>query len=81
MNQWRNRASSRDQLGHQLAFTKNDDEPKYFTLREVYAAARAMERKDRAGEHWAFIAEKYQDMAKEDKTLAAVHKTMAGQLT
>jgi hypothetical protein len=27
MNQWRNRASSRDQLGHQLAFTKTDDEP------------------------------------------------------
>jgi hypothetical protein len=27
MNQWRNRTSSRDQLGHQLAFTKTDDEP------------------------------------------------------
>jgi hypothetical protein len=25
---------------------------KYFIMREVYAAARAMERKDRAGEHW-----------------------------
>jgi hypothetical protein len=28
-------------------------------MREVYAAARAMERKDRAGEHCAFIAKKY----------------------
>jgi hypothetical protein len=27
MNQWRNRAFSRDQLGHELAFTKIDDEP------------------------------------------------------
>jgi hypothetical protein len=27
INQWRNRASCPDQLGHQLAFTKNDDEP------------------------------------------------------
>ena len=31
INQWRNRASSRDQLGHQLAFTKNDDELMSFT--------------------------------------------------
>jgi hypothetical protein len=31
MNQWRNGASSRDQLGHQLAFTKNDDEPTFLT--------------------------------------------------
>ena len=30
-NQWRNRASSRDQLCHQLALTKNDDEPTSFT--------------------------------------------------
>jgi hypothetical protein len=27
INQWRNRASSHDQPGHQLAFTKNGDEP------------------------------------------------------
>jgi hypothetical protein len=30
MNQRRNRSSSRDQLGYQLAFTKNDDEPEGF---------------------------------------------------
>jgi hypothetical protein len=28
---------------------------KHFVMREVYAAARAIERKDRAGEHCAFI--------------------------
>jgi hypothetical protein len=27
INPWRNRASSHDQPGHQLAFTKSDDEP------------------------------------------------------
>src|SRR5262245_20030606 len=32
MNQWRNRASSHDQLGHQLAFTKNDEDPLGFTI-------------------------------------------------
>jgi hypothetical protein len=40
---------------------------KHFMMREVYAAARAMERKDRAGEHCAFVAKKYQEMAKEDE--------------
>jgi hypothetical protein len=60
------------QAAHQLA-------SRYFVMREVYAAARAMERKDRAGEHWAFIAKKYQEMAKEYETLAAVHKMMAEQ--
>jgi hypothetical protein len=55
---------------------------KYLLMREVYAAARAMERKDRAGEHYVFIAKKYkyQEMAKEYETFAAVHKTMAEQL-
>lgn len=53
---------------------------KHLLMREVYAAARAMERKDRAGEHCAFIAKKYQAMVKEYETLAAVHKTMAEQL-
>jgi hypothetical protein len=52
---------------------------KHFMMREVYAAARAMERKDRAGEHWAFIAKKYQEMAKEYETFAAAHKMMAEQ--
>jgi hypothetical protein len=52
---------------------------KYFLMREVYAAARAMERKDRAGENYAFVARKYQDMAKEYETFAAVHKMMAEQ--
>jgi hypothetical protein len=36
---------------HQLA-------TKYFVMREVLAAARTGERKDRAGEHWAFVAKK-----------------------
>jgi hypothetical protein len=53
---------------------------KHFMMRDVYAAARAMERKDQAGEHCAFVAKKYQEMAKEYETLAAVHKTMAEQL-
>jgi hypothetical protein len=53
---------------------------KYFLMREVYAAARAMERKDRAGGHGAFIAKTYQEMAKVYETLAAVHKAMAAQL-
>ena len=52
---------------------------KYFLMREVYAAARAIERKDRAGENYAFVARKYQDMAKEYETFAAVHKMMAEQ--
>jgi hypothetical protein len=52
---------------------------KYVMMREVYAAARAMERKDRAGENYAFVAKKYQDMAKEYETFAAVHKMMAEQ--
>ena len=53
---------------------------KHFMMRDVYAAARAMERKDQAGEHCAFIAKKYQDMAKEYETLAAIHRMVAEQL-
>jgi hypothetical protein len=53
---------------------------KYLLMRDVYAAARAVERKDRAGEHYVFIAKKYQEMANEYETLAAVHKTMAEPL-
>ena len=53
---------------------------KYFMMREVYAAARAMERKDQAGEHCAFVAKKYQEMAKEYETLAAIHRMVAEQL-
>jgi hypothetical protein len=53
---------------------------KHFLMRQVYAAARAMERKDQAGEHCAFIAKKYQEMAKEYETLAAIHSMVAEQL-
>jgi hypothetical protein len=53
---------------------------KHFMMREVYAAARAMERKDRAGEHFAFIAKKYQEMAKEYEALVAIHRMVAEQL-
>jgi hypothetical protein len=52
---------------------------KHFLMRDVYAA-RAMERKDRAGEHCAFIAKKYQERAKEYETLAAIHRMVAEQL-
>ena len=52
---------------------------RYFVMRDVLAAARATQQKDRAGEHWAFVAKKYQEMAKEDETLAAIHKMMAEQ--
>jgi hypothetical protein len=41
---------------------------KHLMMRQVYAAARAMERKDQAGENCAFIAKKYQEMAKEYET-------------
>jgi hypothetical protein len=61
------------QAAHQLA-------TRYFVMRDVLAAARAVERKDRAGEHWAFIAKKYQEMAKADEILAAIHNMMAEQL-
>jgi hypothetical protein len=47
---------------------------------EAYAAARAVERKDRTGESWAFVAKKDQEMAREYKTLAAVHRMVAEQL-
>jgi hypothetical protein len=53
---------------------------KHFMMRQVYAAARAMERKDQAGEHCAFVAKKYQEMAKEYETLAAIHSMVAEQL-
>jgi len=53
---------------------------KHFMMRQVYAAARAMERKDQAGENCAFIAKKYQEMAKEYETLAAIHRMVAEQL-
>jgi hypothetical protein len=52
---------------------------RYFVMRDVLAAAHAGERKDRAGEHWAFVAKKYQEMAKEYETFAAAHKMMAEQ--
>jgi hypothetical protein len=53
---------------------------KYVMMREVYAAARSMERKDRAGEQYAFIAKKYQKMAQEYDSLAAMHRMVAEQL-
>jgi hypothetical protein len=31
VNQWRNEHSFRDELGHHLGFTKNDEEPISFT--------------------------------------------------
>jgi hypothetical protein len=49
-------------------------------MRAVYAAARAMERKGQAGEHCAFVAKKYQEMAKEYEALAAIHSMVAEQL-
>jgi hypothetical protein len=53
---------------------------KHFMMRQVYAAARAMERKDQAGEHCAFVAKKYQEMAKEYESLAVIHNMVAAQL-
>jgi hypothetical protein len=52
---------------------------RYFVMRDVLAAARTVEQKNWAGEHWAFVAKKYQERAKADEILAAVHKTMAEQ--
>jgi len=53
---------------------------KHFMMRAVYAAARAIERKDQAGEHCAFVAKKYQEMAKEYESLATIHRMIAEQL-
>jgi hypothetical protein len=53
---------------------------KHFMMRQVYAAAGAMERHDQAGEHCAFVAKKYQEMAKEYETLAAMPRMVAEQL-
>jgi hypothetical protein len=53
---------------------------KHFMMRQVYAAARAMERHDQAGEHCAFVAKQYQEMSKEYETLAAIHRMVAEQL-
>jgi hypothetical protein len=53
---------------------------KHFLMRQVYAAARSIERKDRAGEHYAFVAKKYQEMAQEYESLAAMHRMVAEQL-
>jgi hypothetical protein len=63
----------KEQAAQQLA-------SKHLMMREVYAAARAMERKDRAGEYWAFVARKDREMAQEYETLAAVHRMVAEQL-
>jgi hypothetical protein len=52
---------------------------RYFLMRDALAAARGMERKDRGGENYAFVAKKYQDMVKEYETFAAAHKMMAEQ--
>jgi hypothetical protein len=62
------------------AQTANQLATKHLITRDVYAAARAMERKDRAGEQCVFIAKKYQEMAKEHETLAAIQKMVAEQL-
>jgi hypothetical protein len=66
-------------LYEQEAKAANQLATRYFVMRDRLAAARAMQQKDRAGEHWAFIAKKYQEMAKENETLAAIHKMMAEQ--
>jgi hypothetical protein len=66
-------------LYEQEAKAANQLATRYFAMRDGLAAARAMQQKDRAGEHWAFIAKKYQEMAKENETLAAIHKMMAEQ--
>jgi hypothetical protein len=66
-------------LYEQEARKARDLAAKYLLMREVYAAARAVERKDRAGEPYAFIAKTYQEMANEYEIIAAVHKAMAVQ--
>jgi hypothetical protein len=66
-------------LYEQEAKAANQLATRYFVMRDGLAAARAMQQKDRAGEHWAFIAKKYQQIAKENETLAAIHKMMAEQ--
>jgi hypothetical protein len=60
------------QMAHQLA-------TRYLVMRDVLAAARATQEKSRAGEHWVFIAKKYQEKAKEYEIFAAMHTMMAEQ--
>jgi hypothetical protein len=53
---------------------------KHLMMRQVYAAAHAMQQHDQAGENCAFVAKKYQEMAKEYETLATIQKMVAEQL-
>jgi hypothetical protein len=66
-------------LYEQEAKAANHLATKYFVMRDGLAATRAMQQKDRAGEHWAFIAKQYQERAKEYEILAAIHRMMAEQ--
>ena len=61
------------QKAHQLHST-------HAAMAAAYSAARGMERKDQAGGDMAFVAKKYQEMAQQYENLAAIHKTMAGQV-
>jgi hypothetical protein len=49
----------------------------HVTMEAAYAASRTMQEKSRPTEHCKVIAEKYQDVAKQYESLAAMHKTMA----
>jgi hypothetical protein len=53
---------------------------KHLLMREVDAAARSVERKDRAGDHHAFVARKYQERAQAYERLAARHRMVAEPL-
>jgi hypothetical protein len=61
------------QKAHQLHNT-------HASMAVAYSAARSMQQKDQAGGDMVFVAKKYQEMAKQYEDLAAIHKTMAGQL-
>jgi hypothetical protein len=61
------------QKAHQLHTT-------HASMAAAYSAARSMQQKDQAGGDMVFVAKKYQEMAKEYESLAAIHKTMAEQV-
>ena len=64
----------------QEAQTARELSAKHLAMRDSYATIPVLQEKGRAVDHCNAIARKYQEMAKEYETLAAIHKTVAAQL-
>lgn len=61
------------QTAHQL-------HTKHLAMRDTYAAIPVLQEKRKAADHCETIAKKYQEMAKEYETLAAMHKSIDAQI-